>query len=106
VRLHVRSSGIEAHVVATAEAVEVEDGGTLDVARRGHLLALALGERPPGARDDDARALDGLLRAATPRDLIEARDACERIEAAAAEPLGLVARWDDVLRRAGPRWSG
>lgn len=63
------SSGIEAEVVAMAEAIEVLPGIELPVARTGHLLALKI---LAGRAKDIADAV-ALARAATPTDVELAR---------------------------------
>jgi hypothetical protein len=65
------SSGIEAEVVTGAEAIAVLPGLSVPVVRHGHLIALKF----LADRLQDRADLEKLLDAATPADLLEAKDA-------------------------------
>lgn len=74
------SSGIEAEIVASAEALEVLPDLTLPVAQVGHLIALKLLARDDRHRPQDADDLTALRRVATDEDVRCAREAVALIE--------------------------
>jgi predicted nucleotidyltransferase len=74
------SSGLEAEIVAEAEALEVLPGTTVPVARVGHLVALKLLARDDRSRPQDADDLEALRRVATDEDVARARTAVALIQ--------------------------
>ncbi len=68
------TSGIEAEVVASAERVQLIRGLTVPVARSGHLIAMKLLSMSD-ERLRDAEDIRGLLGAASPADIEDARRA-------------------------------
>ena len=79
VDLLIASSGIEAEVVASAEALEVVRGVLLPVARTGHLIALKLLSVAPG-RETDAADLRSLAAVATEDEWNIASEAVSQIQ--------------------------
>jgi predicted nucleotidyltransferase len=79
VDLLIASSGIEAEVVASAEALEVVRGVLLPVARTGHLIALKLLSVAPG-RETDAADLRSLAAIATEDEWNLASEAVSQIQ--------------------------
>ena len=79
VDLLIASSGIEAEVVASAEALEVVRGVLLPVARTGHLIALKLLSVAPG-RETDAADLRSLAAVATEDEWNIASEAVTQIQ--------------------------
>ena len=73
------SSGIEVELVAAATEEELPGIGGVPIASCGHLIALKLLSRRDKERPNDAADLRGLLRAASPGDLAQAREAAALI---------------------------
>jgi predicted nucleotidyltransferase len=99
------SSGIEAEVVQQADLLEVLAGLRVPVATLAHLVALKVLARDDRTRPQDRVDLIGLLGAATPGDLAEARTAIALIRARGYErrrDLGVeLDRLLDELRGSG-----
>jgi hypothetical protein len=74
------SSGIEAEIVADAEAIAVLQNLTIRVATRAHLIALKTLARDDRQRPQDWDDLRALLMDATEAELRSARGALELIE--------------------------
>lgn len=73
------SSGIEPEIVGAAQPVQVFEGVTASVIRRGHLIALKILARDDLRRPIDASDLIALLRSRSPADLEDARAALRLI---------------------------
>jgi len=74
------SSGIEREIVSAAETLEVLPGLRIPVATIGHLIALKVLARDDRARPMDHADLVGLIGAAAPADIDQARTAIALIE--------------------------
>lgn len=75
------SSGIEAEVVAQAEALDLLPNLRIGVARTGHLIALKILSRDDVARPQDLVDLRALFRVVSPVELAVARQALALIAA-------------------------
>jgi hypothetical protein len=75
------SSGIEPEIAQAAEALEITPGLVVPVATVGHLIALKILARDDATRPQDLADLRALIGAAELRDLSDANEAVELIEA-------------------------